>query len=291
MRRRLAWKIVAPAMAALVLAGCTWGASEPASASRATAIPPLAGLVNVGVGNDLPGAATLTPGANLRAGFDIDLVRWLGQNLPGHSFDPTFVDTPIAERQSSLQSGRVRMVVEVFSITDERRRTMDFAGPYLITQQGALVRSDDTSVTDVNSFAGKTVCAPTGSTSVQQLPQVLQDKIILRQEPGNSSCVDLLTRGQVDIVSTDQLILDGFARADPRVRVLPDLKFGSEERYGVGLPDGDAATCEDVTQALSRFIAGGSWNQFFLANFPGLDPAAYKPDPYALDRCEPPTGR
>lgn len=248
-------------------------------------IPPLSGKVNVGVATDLSGIATLDTERGIRAGFDIDLVRWLGRNTAPAGFDPTFVDTLIRDRVPALTSGRVRLVAEAFSITDEKQQSIDFAGPYLITQQGAMVRTGDQRITDVNSLVGKTVCAPAGSTSVDQLPQFLRDQIFLRQEPGVGICARLLAEGQIDVVSTDQLVLSGFAGKNPGLSVVPGLKFGAQERYGVGLPNGDRDTCARISDALTDFIASGAWNQFFNENFPGLTASEYKPDPYALNTC------
>jgi len=59
--------------------------------------------------------------------------------------------------------------VATYSITDARKEKVSFAGPYFIAGQSLLVRSDDTSITGVDSLKGKKLCSVTGSTSAQNV--------------------------------------------------------------------------------------------------------------------------
>ncbi|MGH3942840.1 MAG: transporter substrate-binding domain-containing protein [Pseudonocardiaceae bacterium] len=239
--------------------------------------------MNVGVSTDLPGLGEQDEGTNLRRGFDVDLFRWLGRHLRPE-FTPVPVDTLIKDRVDALMSGEVDVVVEVLSITDERRKYVDLAGPYMITQQGVMVRSGDNRIRDIDGLPGKTVCTPAGSTSLEQF-RSLADRITIVQVTGVSECVNRLAKNQVDAVSTDQLILYGFElNSGGSYSVLPDLTFGAQERYGVGLRL-NSEMCNEVTNAISDFIINGAWDQFFSTNFPGLSSKGYKPDPYNLDPC------
>lgn len=119
-------------------------ADESQSQSTATRAP-FGQNVNIGVATDMPGLGSLTPGSDQRTGFDIDLADWLGQHADPQ-FDPNFVDLTIDKRSDALRTGKARLVIEVFSITDERRKSIGFAGPYLITRQGVMVRAGDNSI-------------------------------------------------------------------------------------------------------------------------------------------------
>jgi len=244
------------------------------------------GGINVGAVTDAPGFGELEPGSNIREGFDVDLYRWFGNHVPP-TFTPIPVDVTIEERVNALRDGRVQLVVATFSITDERRESIGFAGPYLLTHQGMMVRAGDTRIRSAKDLTGMTVCTLSGSTSLIQLNEgVLRNQIVLTVEKSNKQCVDRLLSGQVDAVSTDQIVLDGLAAADPtRLSVVDGFTFGAEERYGIGLPHGDTAACEIMTAKIREFITSGSWDQFFDKHFPGADHANYKPDPYNLDSC------
>jgi len=242
--------------------------------------------VNIGVATDLPGLGFLTPGSNQRTGFDIELADWLGLHV-NPQFDPNFVDLTIDKRSEALSAGRVQLIIEVFSITDDRRKAIGFAGPYLITRQGIMVRTGDNSIRTVEDLAGKTVCVPSGSTSLNRLRDgPLKGRNLITDERGFTDCVKRLRAGSVDAVSTDQLILHGVATTDPTHLSVSDVTFGEQERYGIGLRHGDAAACKMLTAKVREFIVDGYWGRFFAENFPGLNPSDYKPDPYGLDTCE-----
>ncbi|TWP49355.1 transporter substrate-binding domain-containing protein [Lentzea tibetensis] len=279
-------RLLAVLLAAALLAACgsqgrtpTTAASAPTT-REAAAAPPL----NVGVSTDLPGVGSFDASAHVRSGFDVDLYRWLANESP--EFTPVEVDLPIKDRVNALVDKKVGIVVAGFSITDERRKSISFAGPYLETQQGVLIRADDKRIAVVNDLSGKTVCAPRGSTSLAQLSQAQQGRITIVEVTGSQECVDKLVAGQVDAFSTDQLMLYGFARKDAaRVAVVPNLVFGAKERYGIGLPKGDVALCRQLSEKLRTFMTSGAWEEFFRTNFGELSPAGYKPDPYVLDPC------
>jgi glutamate transport system substrate-binding protein len=278
----------------MLLAGCL---ALSACATNSTAIDrPLTstvpdifsrpGGVNVGVVTDGHGFGELAPGSNTRKGFDVDLYRWLGNHV-APTFTPIPVDLTLDERVNALRDGKVQLVVATFSITDERRKSIGFAGPYMITHQGMMVRAGDTRIRSTKDLTGMTVCTLSGSTSLSQLNEgALKNQVVLTVEKSYNQCVDRLLGGQVDAVSTDQIVLDGIAAANPtHLSVVNEFTFGVEERYGIGLPYGDAAACKVMTAKLKEFITSGSWDQFFDKHFPDVDHTDYKPDPYNLDAC------
>ncbi len=67
----------------------------------------------------------------------------------------------------------------------------------------------------------------------------------------------MLLDGRLDAVSTDDLILAGFAaRPGPAVRIV-NAPF-SDERYGIGIRKGDLSGCEAVNGAVSAMYLDGT---------------------------------
>ncbi|MFI7641406.1 hypothetical protein [Nonomuraea sp. NPDC049400] len=93
----------------------------------------------------------------------------------------------------------------------------------------------------------------------------------ITKEQGLNACVTRLLVGKsVDAVSTDQLLLAGLAKtAAEKLHVVPNLTFGAQERYGIGLPLGDVEDCEILRTTLQDFVNSGDWAQFFQQRFPG----------------------
>lgn len=105
--------------------------------------------------------------AGNRSGFDHDLTNWLGAQL-GFTAVPTLALTK--DREEELRSGRASLVIATYSITDKRQEKVDFAGPYMLSHQGIMVRTEDKDAyRTVADLRGKTVCVTSGSTSEQQV--------------------------------------------------------------------------------------------------------------------------
>lgn len=221
--------------------------------------------------------------AGYTTGFDFDFSNWLGDQL---EFTSVPVDVLASNRESQLQNGLVNLVVATYSITDERRKKVDFAGPYMVGHQGVMVRSEDKDeYLKAADLQGRSVCVTSGSTSEKQVAADLGVQVTTRHVSTYEECRTLLREGKVDAVSTDQLILYGIQRLDKEVHVPPDIVFGQEERYGIGLPKGSKAKCEAVRAKIVKFISDGTWYTLFKHNLPDVPVGNHKPDPSQLDPC------
>lgn len=234
------------------------------------------GKVKVGVKEDQPGLGYLDPTSGERTGFDIDIARWIAASLGYDEDKIEFTAIPSANREQAIVNGDVDYYVGTYSITDDRKEQISFAGPYFVTGQGLLVAADDTDINGPDDLAGKNVCSATGSTSIQRIKDDYPDADTTEFDT-YSQCVEQLKNGQVDAVTTDESILIGFAAQDPdKLKVVGDVF--SEERYGVGLAKGDTALQEHIN---TMFTDGGDiWQAIFDKN---LGPAGVKGEQPAVD--------
>jgi glutamate transport system substrate-binding protein len=94
-----------------------------------------------------------------------------------------------------------------------------------------------------------------------------------------SDCVTALLAQNVDAVTTDDVLLAGYAAQNPELlRVVGD-PFSKEE-YGVGLHRDDPASKAKVQAALQKMIDTGAWRKSLEAN---IGTSGYKiPDPPKL---------
>ncbi|HYQ32633.1 MAG TPA: transporter substrate-binding domain-containing protein, partial [Lapillicoccus sp.] len=99
-----------------------------------------------------------------------------------------------------------------------------------------------------------------GTTSAAYVKEHYIGKIQLQEYQTFSECVDALAKGQIDAVTTDDVILAGFAALPEYKGLLKVVGKGfTDERYGVGLPKGDSAMVAKVNDALKKYIADGTW--------------------------------
>jgi glutamate transport system substrate-binding protein len=263
---------------------------------RAAAAVALVGLLSSGCGGDEPapeptvlhfGLQTDQPGLGFtdtqrHSGFEYDMASWLADRL-----DVQFavVNVKPDQREEFIKSGAVDLMIGTYSKTDARVKEVSFAAPYMLTQQGAMVLATDTSLNSFDDLKdGRVVCAARGTTSIEQLKE---RHVNVFEATGDGACVNAMLSGRdVRAVSTDQLILRGWANHDKRLKVVESVAFGHQERYGIGLKKGDTALCEKVTAALKEYLLSGVWENHFRNNLgPDLPVLDHKPDPNHLDPC------
>jgi glutamate transport system substrate-binding protein len=231
--------------------------------------------IKIGIKYDQPGLGLKEPNGSF-SGFDVDVATYVAGKLGYKPSQIEWVETKSADRENALSRGDVKFIAATYSITDERKQKVDFAGPYFLAHQDLLVKkdSDITKGTDLN---GKNLCSVTGSTSAQNVQKSIAPKANLKENSGYSECIASLQSGAVDALTTDDSILAGYASQDKYKGQfkLAGLKL-SNENYGIGVKKGDSATLNKINDALTAMVSDGTWKKDVEKNF---GPANYKYEP------------
>ncbi len=239
----------ATAAAALVLSSAACAAGGP---------PSIVGkqTLRIGVKADQPGLGLRQPDGRF-AGFDVDVARYVAAKLGVGPDHVIFVPVTSATREKELEDGSVDMVFATYSITPERETKVTFGGPYYVAHQDTMVRGGDTAIRNVHDLKGKRLCATAGSNSWKRVTQELNIAAKLAPNASYSDCVAMLLDGKLDAISTDDLILAGFAAREGRAVRIVNAPF-SDERYGIGIKKGDLSGCEAVNRAVSAMYLDGT---------------------------------
>lgn len=255
---KLSTKILGGAAAAALTATMASCASADNATPQPGASGEAGGPVTIGIKFDQPGLGQQV--GNDYQGFDVTVGRYIAKEL-GYS-DVTFKEAPSAQRETLLQSGQVKMIFATYSITDDRKQKVSFGGPYFVAGQDLLVKTDNSDITGPEALNGKKLCSVTGSTSAQKIKDNYATGVQLQEYDTYSKCVEALNSNRIDAVTTDNVILAGFAAQSQYQGKLKVVgKPFSEENYGVGLMKGDTATCEKVNAAITKMISDGSWQK------------------------------
>ena len=264
--RRIALALTALVLGTSALSACGGGSSDTV-VDKAKNDKKL----TIGIKTDQPGLGL--QGANGYSGFDVDVANYIAKKLGADKVE--FKKTTSDVREQYIQQGDVDLVIATYSINDERKKKVSFAGPYLITGQDILVRANDTSINSVDDLKEKKVCGASGSNSPARLAEkfggssdVANDwgKKHLNLLNGYGACLPLLENGTVDAVSTDATILAGFAKDSPGKFKLVNKPF-STEKYGIGLKLDDKTSRDAINDALEEMFKDGSWAKAINANF------------------------
>lgn len=234
----------------------------------ACSTPPPGPKLTIGVRFDQPGLGVRKPDGAF-AGLDVDIATYVAERLGTSRADITFVEARPADRETLLEQKKADLVVATYSITDARKQRVDFAGPYFVAGQSLLVRKANSDIDGPESLNDSDwrLCSVTGSTPAQAVQATYAASVTLQQHSSYRECVDALLKGEIDAVTTDDVILAGYAAEQPDRLKLVGKPF-STERYGIGLHKGDSRRAK-VTAALREMMSDGTWQRLVAANISG----------------------
>ncbi|GAA0604193.1 glutamate ABC transporter substrate-binding protein [Kribbella sandramycini] len=189
-------------------------------------------------------------------GFDIDMVKAVAKAIfgkwEGH-LELRVISSP--QRIPALVNGSVDIVARNMTINCPRWKQIAFSAEYYRSGQKTLVPRDSTAKT-VEELDGKTICAPAGSTSLDNLKKQNPNVIPVTADT-DTGCLVLFQSGKAYGISGDDTVLAGDAAQDPYARVLTQ-RF-SEEPYGLGINRENVGLVRFVNQVLEDIKANGEW--------------------------------
>lgn len=250
----------------LTATACGGGGSDSGSGSD---------KINIGIKFDQPGLGLKTQDGEY-TGFDVDVAKYVAKELGYDEKDIVWKQAPSAERENMIANGDVKFIVATYTINDERKKRVDFAGPYLLAHQDLLVRADDDSVKSEDDLSSSDLklCSVVGSTSAQNVKKDFAPKANLMEQGGYSECLTGLENKAVDALTTDDSILAGYAAQKEHQGKFKLVGLSlSDEPYGIGLKKGDTELQKQINDALKKMVEDGSWEKAAKKHF---GPANYK---------------
>ena len=181
-------------------------------------------------------------------GFDVEIAKLIAVGIFGGDAKSVaskieFKETVSKNREPFIQNGEVDFVVATYTINDTRKQLIDFAGPYYEAGQDIMVASGN--------------------------PEGLEGP-------------DDLKNGNVQAVTTDNVILTGLVAGSPDDFELVGNPF-TEEPYGIGLTLGDTEFRNFINDVLEDAFEDGSWADAWDRTA-GAITGTEAPEPPSVDR-------
>ncbi|MDO5388669.1 MAG: amino acid ABC transporter substrate-binding protein [Clostridia bacterium] len=188
-------------------------------------------------------------------GFDIDLAKAAGEKMGVEvEFQPIDWDS----KELELNSGKIDLIWNGFSISDERKASMDFTKPYLNNTMIIIV-NEDSDIKTKADLAGKVVGVQDGSSAVDavEADPIHTEFSSMPTYDTNILALADLDIGRVDAVVADEVVAKYIIAQDPSKNyVILDDNFGSEV-YGVAAKKGNTELIDKLQSALDELYDEG----------------------------------
>ncbi|TDF97276.1 transporter substrate-binding domain-containing protein [Paenibacillus piri] len=264
-------------MIVLVLAGCGSTAPAPgpgtdasksnggadssgqAAASTLDAIKKRGKLI-AGVKFDTKLFGLKDPGSGKVEGFDIDLAKALAKQILGDESKIELKEVTSKTRIPMLNNGDIDIIIATMTITEERKKEVEFTDVYFKAGQSLLVKkgSPIKSVADVKK--GVKVLAVKGSTSTTNIRAKSPEATVLEFE-NYQEAFTALKAGQGDTLTTDNAILYGMVKQDPNYEVVGGTF--TDEPYGMAIKKGDTTFASYVNDFLKSLQSNGQYEKLY----------------------------
>lgn len=254
--RRRSWVLflVLMLVSALVLslAGCAPKAKTP----NITKIKQR-GALKVGVKADVIGFGFKNPATNLFEGLEIDIAKRIAKEMLGDEKKVEFTGVTAKTRQGLLDNGEVDIVLATFTITEERKKLVDFSPVYYVDGIRLLVKKDS-GITGLKDMDGKTIGVAKAADTQQRLEAKaapLKVKPRFQAYETYPEILAALQAGRVQAFSTDAAILKYYEQSDQTTKILPDRY--SDEEYGAATKKGNDDLRDFVAKVIDQMISSG----------------------------------
>lgn len=190
-------------------------------------------------------------------GFDAELAKLLAIYIIGK---PNVEIVPPASetREAMLQNDTVDVVFNTYTITEERAKQVDFAGPYFESGLAVAVKSDNKDIKSYKDLDGKNVIVGANTPAVTEVPKIAP-KATVTAFGTDPAAVQALIQGRGDAYVQDYTLLASDAASEKQIKVVGQ-PF-TKEPYGIGLKHGDDDFKKFVNEWLKTIQKDGQWGK------------------------------
>lgn len=190
-------------------------------------------------------------------GFDIALGEAIAKEL---GLKPKFVDTDFASIIASLNAGKFDVAMSAMTITEDRKKSVNFSDPYFDAGLSMAVPINSNKVT-VNDLNGAVVGVQLGTTGDLYASELKNIKEIKRYAHAPDAFLDM-KNGKVDAVINDDVVNRPIVAADPTsFKVVGGLL--TVEQYGIAIPKENEALLIKVNAAIKKLKENGTYDQIY----------------------------
>lgn len=260
---------------ALALTGCSSGGA-PATSGAATAAgsaskaAPALKLVQAGtltVCSDVPYPPfevedTSSPSGY--SGFDVEIMGAIAKKL-GLNLKVIDVDFDALQSGTVLLAGQCDLGASAMTITEDRKKNLDFTDPYYDSLQSLLVRTDS-GITNLAGTAGKKVGVQKGTSGKSYAEKNKPATAELVEFPSDGELWPAIQAKQIDAILQDQPVNHTHEKADPKYKIVETYK--TDEQYGYALAKGkNPELLAALNEQLKAIRADGTYDTLYKKYF------------------------
>jgi len=193
-------------------------------------------------------------------GYSIDFMKAAGQEA---GFTPVFKAVAWDGIFAGLDANKYDAICSSVSITEERRKVMDFSEPYFKVRQALIVPTGSSAKT-LEDLKGKKVGSQISTTGTFAVKAV--EGVVSKTYDEVGLAIEDLYNGRIDAVVCDDPVAANYALANEKykekLRIAAVIETGEVEYYGIAMKKGNSEVMELVNKGIQAVKAKGMDKEF-----------------------------
>ena len=192
---------------------------------------------------------------NKIVGFDIDYATAAAEKM---GKKVKFQQIDWSTKEAELSSGRIDLIWNGYTITDDRKKKVLFTKPYLKNAQ-VVVTLANSKLTKLDDLTGKVVGLQTLSSAADALEaSPIKKKIkTVTEFSDNVQALTDLKSGRLDAVVIDEVVINYYMTQEKDAFKVLDESLAPEE-YGIGVKKGNEKLLKNLQKALDDMNEDGT---------------------------------
>lgn len=196
-------------------------------------------------------------------GFDVDIAKALCEQMKA---DCEIVAQAWDGIIPGLRTGKYDAVIASMSITEERKKVVDFSDPYYSNSLSFV--SEKEGSFDPNTLEGKTIGAQRATIAGQYLEDNLADKVTVKLYDTQDNAYLDLASGRLDALLSDRLPAYNWLQTEEgKAFEFRGEKIDIDDKIGIAIRKDDKLA-ERFNEALKAIIENGTYEKINAKYFP-----------------------
>ncbi len=190
-------------------------------------------------------------------GVDIDIAKEIAKEL-----DKKLVikDVSFDFLINEVKSGKADFAAAGISITDERKKQIDFTDEYTTSNQVVIVRKDS-KIKSFSELPNKKIAVQLGTVADLYVSDNYPDATLV-QHKKYLSAVEDVKANKVDCLIMDELPAKEIVKENTELKIMDGILF--QDRYGMIVKKGNDKLRKQINRVLKKLIEDGTINQLVL---------------------------
>ena len=188
-------------------------------------------------------------------GFDIELIKEIGKVL---GKEVEFKNISFSGLLPALQVGKLDAVIAGLTVTDERKKYINFSESYYTSKQLIIVNKNNNKIKSLDDLEGYKVGVVLGCTG-DLLGTEMKDKIELNRYNTTSQCIIALNHNTIDAIILDSEPAKNFVKHNKKLKLINNN--AAKEEYAIAISKKDKELLNDINYGLNTLKENGIYKK------------------------------